>query len=185
MSLKMSAFIGSCIKDVPTPAFVVDLKAVERNCNRMIKAAEDSKIALRPHVKTHKSVEGAILQTGGSKRRVVSSTMAETEMLVKAEFDNILYGVPLVESHLKRNFDFMNRLNSYHVFVNNFSALESMLKFEPPKKKWSVFIPVDCGYPREGIWHEDDELIIKMASKIVKSDKIDFKGKRFAMTCTL
>lgn len=48
------AFVGKSLKDVPTPAAVLDKAVVERNCLQMLKACEALHVDFRPHVKTHK-----------------------------------------------------------------------------------------------------------------------------------
>ncbi len=48
------AFVGRNLQDVPTPAAVVDIAVVERNCNQLLKACEALHLEFRPHVKTHK-----------------------------------------------------------------------------------------------------------------------------------
>ena len=45
-----------------------DLAAVEKNCAEMLARADEAGIKLRGQTKTHKTVEGALLQTGGTKR---------------------------------------------------------------------------------------------------------------------
>ncbi len=48
------AFVGRHLQDVPTPAAVVDIAIVKRNCIQMLKACEALHLDFRPHVKTHK-----------------------------------------------------------------------------------------------------------------------------------
>ena len=48
------AFIGKNLRDVPTPAAVLDKAVVQRNCLQMLKACEALQCGFRPHVKTHK-----------------------------------------------------------------------------------------------------------------------------------
>ena len=71
--------------DLPSPSFVVDLGRASRNCSRMLAAARAQRIGVRPHVKTHKSREGAALQVGEAARDdsrcVVVSTLCEAEFL--------------------------------------------------------------------------------------------------------
>lgn len=50
---------------------------------------------LRPHVKTSKTVQAALLQTGGRKSKIVVSTLAEAAFYADAGFDDILYAVPI------------------------------------------------------------------------------------------
>ena len=68
----------------------------------MLERAADAGVTLRGQTKTHKTVEGGILQTGGSKRGIVTSTLVECDMYAEAGFDDILYGFPFVPSHFER-----------------------------------------------------------------------------------
>ena len=45
--------------DLPTPALVLDLNRLERNLGRMAERARRLGVRLRPHIKTHKSIEVA------------------------------------------------------------------------------------------------------------------------------
>ena len=47
-------FIGKTLRNVPTPAAVLDKAVVQRNCLQMLKACEALQVEFRPHVKTHK-----------------------------------------------------------------------------------------------------------------------------------
>ena len=54
------------LDDLDTPAFVVNLRAFRQNCDLVRKTAyENGIVRLRPHVKTHKTKEGCLLQVGG------------------------------------------------------------------------------------------------------------------------
>ena len=64
--------IGKHISELPTPCLVVSKKAVEDNCQGMLEKASKMEVQLRGQTKTHKTVEGGILQTGGSKRYFLS-----------------------------------------------------------------------------------------------------------------
>ena len=60
--------IGKFLHDLPTPCLVVSKSAYENNCKEMLEKAEKMGVQLRGQTKTHKTIEGGILQTGGSKR---------------------------------------------------------------------------------------------------------------------
>lgn len=60
--------IGKHVHTLSTPAFVVDRKVVEKNCEKLLAIAKKNGISLRGHVKTHKTIEAGIMQTGGTKR---------------------------------------------------------------------------------------------------------------------
>lgn len=47
-------FVGRSIRDVPTPAAVMNVAAARRNCERMLEAVQKLELGWRAHVKTHK-----------------------------------------------------------------------------------------------------------------------------------
>lgn len=47
-------YVGKSIRDVPTPAAVINVAAARRNCARMLQACEQLGLGWRAHVKTHK-----------------------------------------------------------------------------------------------------------------------------------
>jgi D-serine deaminase-like pyridoxal phosphate-dependent protein len=174
----MESYIGKNIEDIGTPALLVDKKAFENNCKTMLERAKNmGDVKVRGQTKTHKTVEGAIIQTGGTKKCLVTSTLNESEMYADAGFDDILYGYPLLQSHMRRNYALAERLDQYHVMVVNFEGVELLKNTPPPpNKKWSVFLKVDCGYPRSGI-PADDENCINIAKALNEhQNKIIFQG---------
>ena len=54
--------IGLSLDELSTPAVLVDLEVLERNVQRMAARAQAAGVRLRPHAKTHKSVEIAGMQ---------------------------------------------------------------------------------------------------------------------------
>lgn len=47
-------FVGKSIRDVPTPAAVLNVAAARRNCERMLEAVKKLGLGWRAHIKTHK-----------------------------------------------------------------------------------------------------------------------------------
>jgi D-serine deaminase-like pyridoxal phosphate-dependent protein len=47
-------FMGKSIGEVATPAAILDLSKVRKNCNRMLSACESLGFGWRAHIKTHK-----------------------------------------------------------------------------------------------------------------------------------
>jgi len=79
---------------VATPALVVDRAVLVENIDRMAARAESAGVALRPHVKTHKSVEVAALQRARGAAGLTVATLREAEVFVAAGFDDILIASP-------------------------------------------------------------------------------------------
>ena len=53
------------LDDLPTPSFIVNRRAFKENCQKLRTSAYANGIVrLRPHVKTHKTKEGCLIQAG-------------------------------------------------------------------------------------------------------------------------
>ncbi|MCB8836358.1 DSD1 family PLP-dependent enzyme [Aurantimonas sp. VKM B-3413] len=85
------ALPGMALREVQTPALVVDLDAFERNLARMRSHAEASGMRLRAHAKTHKSADIARLQIErGGACGICCQKVSEAEALVRAGISDIL-----------------------------------------------------------------------------------------------
>ena len=73
---------GARAAELDTPVLVVDLDALERNLDRMAIAVRAAGVALRPHVKTHKSVTIARMQLERGAVGVCVQTVSEAEAMV-------------------------------------------------------------------------------------------------------
>lgn len=90
------ARIGDTIDDVDTPALLVDLDAFERNLDRMQAMAATAGIDLRPHAKTHKSVDVAQAQMARGAIGQCCQKVSEAEVLVHGGIDNVLVSNQIV-----------------------------------------------------------------------------------------
>lgn len=85
------ALPGMAVGEIQTPALLVDLDALERNLERMRRAAEASGVRLRAHAKTHKSADIARLQMErGGACGVCCQKVSEAEAMVRAGITDIL-----------------------------------------------------------------------------------------------
>ena len=58
--------------------FLIILFVIDKILLRqMLETASSSGVELRGQTKTHKTVEGGIIQTGGTKKKIVTSTLIE------------------------------------------------------------------------------------------------------------
>jgi D-serine deaminase-like pyridoxal phosphate-dependent protein len=148
------------IFELPTPAFVIDLEVAKRNCDRMREKAAVSGVALRPHVKTHKTIEGARLQLGTERGPVTVSTLAEAEFFADHGFDDITWAVPVAVAKADRIVDLTRRVERFQVLVDHpraVSILEEAARAQSVRLR--VFLEVDCGDHRTGIDPEDDQVL--------------------------
>ncbi|HET9346294.1 MAG TPA: alanine racemase [Candidatus Limnocylindrales bacterium] len=78
-----------------TPCLVVDLDVAEANARRMADGAAARGVALRPHVKTHKSVALARLQLDAGAAGLTVGTLGEAEAMVDGGMDDVFVGYPV------------------------------------------------------------------------------------------
>ncbi|KAG9944225.1 hypothetical protein KCU85_g8103, partial [Aureobasidium melanogenum] len=105
-------YVGKNLKEIPTPAAVLDLAPIKRNCKAMLEATKALKLGFRAHVKTHKTTELARYQMGHESKdvRLIASTVSEIENLIPYLLEcksqgasiNVLYGLPVAFSHIPR-----------------------------------------------------------------------------------
>src|SRR5688572_32656633 len=83
------------LQNIKTPSLLLEHERVRRNSKRMTKFAMRNIVRLRPHVKTHKCIEVARIQTEGHDGAITVSTLAEARAFAEHGFNDITYAVPI------------------------------------------------------------------------------------------
>ena len=96
------------LADLPTPCLVLDRTILQRNIQRMADAVGRHGVALRPHLKTAKSIDVARLALEGQQGGITVSTLAEAEYFAAHGITDILYAVGITPQKL----DQVARLNA-------------------------------------------------------------------------
>jgi D-serine deaminase-like pyridoxal phosphate-dependent protein len=79
------------VSDIPTPALIVDVAAMDRNIQRMAQFFADGPCRLRPHFKAHKTPEIARRQlAAGSVSGLTCATVAEAEVAASLTGDILI-----------------------------------------------------------------------------------------------
>lgn len=86
---------SSSVSRPSTPFLQFDRALLERNIDRTARWAETNGVNLRPHVKTHKSIEFAQMQVAAGASGITVATIGEAEVFVEAGFDDIFIAYPL------------------------------------------------------------------------------------------
>jgi D-serine deaminase-like pyridoxal phosphate-dependent protein len=88
--------IGASKEQIDTPALLVDLDILDRNIARMAALVANTGIALRPHVKTHKSPLIAHRQMTAGAVGVCCAKVSEAEVMVAGGIPDVLITTPVV-----------------------------------------------------------------------------------------
>lgn len=144
------------IKNVDTtdsPALIIYEDRVKENIALLTSMIDDVK-RLRPHVKTHKSKEAALLMMEAGINKFKCSTIAEAEMLAMANASDVLFAYQPVGPKLNR---FIRLLKDYpqtrfSCLVDNSDAANSIAEtaFEN-NVEIPVYIDLNVGMNRTGI----------------------------------
>jgi D-serine deaminase-like pyridoxal phosphate-dependent protein len=83
------------LEALPSPSLVLDEAILDRNIAAMAAFAAEHGLTLRPHVKTHKSVEIARRQVDAGAAGITVATIAEAEIFAAAGLTDIFIAYPL------------------------------------------------------------------------------------------
>ncbi|XP_043921933.1 D-threo-3-hydroxyaspartate dehydratase-like isoform X1 [Protopterus annectens] len=167
---------GQSLTTLHTPVFTVDLQTVKRNVSQMNQRFKAMGVKLRPHMKTHKTVQGADIMTGRTRRCIEVSTLAEAHFYADAGYDDILYAYPLPFDKVEDCAALSERLEIFHVLIDSQAALEELSKRRlKAGKSWLVWLKVDCGNGRAGVRSEDPESM-ELAKNITLTEGVELVG---------
>lgn len=132
--------------ELPTPALVIDLAALDRNIAAMAEWAAAQGVALRPHAKTHKSEEVARRQVAAGAVGICCAKLGEAEALVAEGVADIHLTSPVVTSGAIARLKALGgriRLSVVVDHPDNVAALAGV--------PVTLFVDVDPGKHRTGV----------------------------------
>lgn len=140
------------LAELPTPALVLEVARVRRNAEHIGQRVRRMGARLRPHVKTHKCVEVARLQTEGQAGALTVSTLGEARWFAAEGFTDLLYAVPIEPGKFAAAIDLARNCERLALITDdaeipaqlNRAARDAGIMLE-------LFLKVDCGYHRCGV----------------------------------
>ena len=163
-------------KDLGTPGALIDLDRLERNALRMADRAHDLGVRLRPHVKTHKCVEAARIETRGQFGGITVSTLAEARGFAEAGFRDITYAVPIAPQKLTLALEIGSRIDRLAVLIDHMETITAIEEIgRVHAAVFPVWLKIDCGLHRAGV-DPESERAIALATRLQNSSHIDFRG---------
>lgn len=95
--MKIDDPIRAALDALETPAVAVERAVLDRNIARAAQIARNAGVALRPHVKTHKSLKIAGLQMAGGASGLTVAKPAEAEVFLAGGFRDVTVAYPLLD----------------------------------------------------------------------------------------
>ncbi len=157
-----------------TPALVIDVDRMDRNIRSMADAVASRGIALRPHVKTHKSVAVARRQLDAGAAGLTGGTVGEAEGLAGAGFDNLFIAYPVFADRGRGA-----RVRALHEAVHLRVGVDSVqgvralgAALAGSHRPLAVLIEVDSGERRTGVAAPADAIPVALAARDAGLDVI-------------
>lgn len=148
------------LSEILTPAAIIDLDRLERNCARMLTRARKLGVALRPHLKTAKSAEVARLATENGHGPITLSTLNEIAYFGQAGFANITYAVGISAAKIPALAELQRRFGlTLRILADTVAAVQAAATAAAEADtRFPLFIEIDCGGGRGGVAWDSAEL---------------------------
>jgi D-serine deaminase-like pyridoxal phosphate-dependent protein len=161
--------------DIPTPALVVDLAAMDRNIRRMSDYFASRTCKLRPHFKAHKTPEIARRQlAAGSCTGLTCATVAEAEVAAKIS-DDILIANEIVDREKCRRAAALARHAAVTVAVDSATGLDQLSAAATEAGVTiDVLVDVNVGQNRCGVAPGDEA--VALGKRAVGSRGLRLRG---------
>lgn len=165
--------------DLNTPVLILDVDALDRNIAAMAALAGQHGVALRPHAKTHKSVDIAKRQLAAGAVGVCCAKIGEAEVLAEGGVTGILITSPVAAPAA------IERLAKLAVTVDGLMAVvdhpDVAKRLDPALgttgAKLDVIIDIDPGIARTGV--ASPEAAVALAKTIAALPNLEYRGVQF------
>lgn len=148
-----SSWLGQHKNNLDTPALILDINQLKYNIYQMSRFSIEANVAIRPHCKTHKCSNIALLQQEAGAIGISAAKLSEAEVLLKQGIQSVLLTSPVVSpakfSRLLSCFQYSGELilvvdNKKNANMLNDFACKHQLKIP-------VLVDIDGGIGRTGI----------------------------------
>lgn len=161
---------------LPTPYLVLDRAKLARNVRRMADAVRQNGVALRPHLKTTKSIDVARLALDGQPGGIAVSTLKEAEYFASHGVRDVQYAVSIVPGKLERVAAIQNTGARITLITDSVEVARTIgEKGRDLDYTFHVLVEVDCGEGRSGVYPESGETV-EIARAIDQSPNAVFAG---------
>lgn len=165
------------LADIETPALLVDLDVMERNLSRAAEYAAAHGLALRPHVKTHKSPVVAARQIALGAAGLTCATAFEADVM-SAVTSDILVAYPPVAAMRAARLASLPPHVDLIVALDSPEAIRGMSQSAAAHGRMvGVYVELDLGMHRVGVPGIEDA--IALARAVRKEPSLDFRGIAF------
>lgn len=162
--------------DLNTPVLVLDADAMERNIAAMAGLVAAHGVALRPHAKTHKSVDIARRQIAAGAVGVCCAKIGEAEVLAAGGIEGILVTSPVAAPRAIERLAALAGAAKGLMAVVDHPAVAARLD-AALETSLDVIIDIDPGIARTGV--ASPEAAVALAEAIAALPNLNYRGVQF------
>jgi D-serine deaminase-like pyridoxal phosphate-dependent protein len=164
------AEVGRRLAEVDTPALVLDLDAFDSNLESMHSSIKGKSVRVRPHAKTHKSVDIAKRQLAHGAVGVCCQKVSEAEALVEGGIADVLVSNEVVGAPKLARLAALSRRAKIGVCVDHPDALRALAD---SGARCDVYVELEVGMGRCGV---EPQVAVQLAQSIAKLANLRFQG---------
>lgn len=165
------------LDELETPTPIVDLDRMERNLDRAASYAAQHGLALRPHIKTHKSPRIASEQVRRGAVGLTCATPREAEVMSDVSDDLLLAYPPVGAARARRVVSVPDRTR-LTVALDSATAIEHLAAAARPiGRSIAVYVELDLGMHRVGV--PSVEEAITLAQTVRRTPPLEYAGIAF------
>jgi D-serine deaminase-like pyridoxal phosphate-dependent protein len=164
------------VDQLSTPCLLVDERRLEANIRRMAEKTQAQAVGLRPHTKTHKSVDIASRQRQAGAKGLTVAKVGEAEVFAGAGFDDIVVAYPVVGRDKYERIAQLARDARIAFTVDTEHGIRAASEwFSSADRTASVLLEIDSGHGRCGAQWDGPE-VVEFARLIHELDGLNFFG---------
>lgn len=167
---------GAPLDALETPAAVVDLSRLEQNIARMSAYTRQHRLALRPHIKTHKATTVAASQVAAGAAGLTCATPAEAAVM-SAVTGDLLVAYPPIGPKVTRLVELPDSVR-LTVALDSARAVEAIAAAaRAANRVVRVYVELDVGMHRVGVTAWDDA--VRLARLVRERPPLEYAGIAF------
>ena len=165
--------------DLNTPVLVLDVEALDRNIAAMAELTASHGVALRPHAKTHKSVDIAKRQIAAGAVGVCCAKIGEAEVLSEGGVTGILITSPVAAPRaIERLAVLAARADGLMAVVDHPDVAARIdAALADANARLDVIIDIDPGIARTGV--ASAEAAVALSGTIAAAPNLEYRGVQF------
>lgn len=166
------------VRDLDTPAVLIDLDVMERNLQRAAEYARTHELRLRPHTKTHKIPALARRQLGLGAAGLTVAKVSEAEVMLAAGPPDLLVAYPVIGRRKFERLVEIGRRARVTVALDGLQAARLLSDAaRAARVRFGVLAEFDAGLGRTGVAPGDD--LVELIRGLMRLPYLSWEGIAF------